>query len=267
MKHIIKLTSIVLFAFTFWSCEEIIDINLNESNPKVVIEALIEEDSVCRVSISLTKSMFDIEETIHINNAIITLNSSNGESEILNFIDIGTYKGSTIIGTQGINYSISVEIDGETYEAQTYLPYVVPIKDIVLIPQSNPHGDTGFVIQCLLDDPINLENFYRINYEKLNNLEEPKEDYSLFSDYLSDGEEISGVIFSFDFEENDSLEINLLSIDRSTYSYFYQLTDILSSGMGNSSTPYNPDSNFSNNCLGYFGSYSTDTRRILLTTY
>lgn len=263
MKNIIRLSAIILITTILWSCEEIITIDLNKVSPKVVIEAFIEEDSVCTAQISFSKSIYDGGETEYINDAIVNLKNSNGESENLVLLANGKYIGNSIIGTPDVTYTITIEVDGISYEAESYLPVAVPIKDILILPQFS-HRGTNFVIQCMLDDPANEDNFYKMNYEKLNAIEEQIKGFGIFNDYLSDGKEVTNTLFDFYLQENDSLRIDLLSIDRSTYNYFYQLSDVQSAGMMGSSTPYNPESNFSNGCLGYFGSWSKDTKKVKL---
>jgi hypothetical protein len=61
----------------------------------------------------------------------------------------------------------------------------------------------------------------------------------------------------------DSLTVYLLSIDKEVYSYLSTLERI-ATPVFQVLTPYNPTSNISNNALGYFLAYSTDSIKAIV---
>ena len=68
------------------------------------------------------------------------------------------------------------------------------------------------------------------------------------------------------FEKNDTMKVELLSIDKAAYDYFSTLADVLLSedtGPVFSSIPDNPLTNISNGALGYFAAYSVRTQTVV----
>ena len=56
-----------------------------------------------------------------------------------------------------------------------------------------------------------------------------------------------------------------MSIDKSTYDYYRTLADLLYTNPFFGSTPANPNTNLSNGALGYFGSYSSSFKTLVVT--
>ena len=67
------------------------------------------------------------------------------------------------------------------------------------------------------------------------------------------------------FYEGGVVDVELLSVDHTIYSYFLQLNDILFwKRRVMPPTPYNPTSNFDNGALGYFAAWAIDKETIIL---
>ena len=111
------------------------------------------------------------------------------------------------------------------------------------------------------NEPDNQENFYRVRAYVDNVFQ--SDNYTLLNDVLAgDGEEITASIAQ-GFNENTTVEVELLSTDEAYYDYFFQLSSLSGEG-GDSTTPYNPQGNFSNDALGYFGIYYSSSIEIQL---
>ena len=76
------------------------------------------------------------------------------------------------------------------------------------------------------------------------------------------------------FEEKDSIKVGdefrveLLNIDRANFDYFNTANDVSASGGGGmglgSVAPTNPNTNWDNNALGYFGAYTVSEATTVL---
>ncbi len=70
-----------LFAF---GCEDVINVDLNSSNPQVVIEGVIsDEDIPYTVKISKTTDYFNPGGYDKVSNASVLVSNDNGDSELL----------------------------------------------------------------------------------------------------------------------------------------------------------------------------------------
>jgi hypothetical protein len=253
------------------SCEEVIVVDLNTSNPEFVVEAFIYKDSVCLINLTRTTSYFSTEKPNVIDNARVKINDGN-LSEELTYTGNGYYIGNIIKGTVEKTYEIEIQYQEVTYKSISYLPLKSDIiavrfgKDESQNPL-NPYGKTIFTIICeFVDDPL-ISNYYMIKFVSDGSL---LERYYLLTENSVNSGEISNTdgIISFTesiFFEGGDVDVQLFSIDKSVYEYFLQLSDVLYwKRRVMPPTPYNPKSNIENGALGYFAAWSYDSRKILL---
>jgi hypothetical protein len=176
----------------------------------------------------------------------------------------GTYTvANNVLANQGEIFNLMVEVDGKFYEATSQTPVAVSLDSII---QANfpggPFSDEGdILLSAVWIDPVNVQNFYRIR-TYIDGVFQ-SDIYTVLNDVLAgDGEEITASIAK-GFNENTTVEVELLSTDEAYYDYFFQLSSLSGSGAG-STTPYNPKGNFSNDALGYFGIYYSSSMEIQL---
>ena len=91
-------------------------------------------------------------------------------------------------------------------------------------------------------------------------------DFILRDDKIFDGNSIQIPLSIKTFQINDTVTVELLSLNKDTYDYYNTLIAGSSGpgGMMSSSTPANPVSNISNSAMGYFGVYSINSKTIIV---
>jgi hypothetical protein len=260
------------------SCEEVIDVDLNSSDPGFVIEAIIYKDSLSLVRLTRTTSYFSQEDPAFIEDATIWI--SDGISmEELNYMGNGYYTGNTMVGTEGRTYEIEIIYNGIIYKGSSYMPLKTDIVSVSFSKDEsktifNPFGKRIFVIGCeFIDDPAK-DNFYMIRY--ILDGKVLKDSYYLLTEQNATNGYISNANLNntdndtirfeeWMFYEGGEVEIQLFSIDESVYNYFIQLNDVLYwKRMVMAPTPYNPLSNINYGALGYFAAWAYDSEIITL---
>lgn len=260
------------------SCEEVINVDLNNSDPAFVAEAIIYKDSVSMVRLTRTTGYFSMEEPVYIENASIKVSDGTLTEELI-YKGNGYYTGNTIIGSEGKNYEIEIEHDGIIYKGTSYMPLRTDIVSVNYSKNNdqgifNPTGKTMFIIQCEFLDEPGVDNYYMIRY--ILDGEVLKGSYYVMNEQAT----INGTIdisninstdsdtISFEewmFYEGGMGEVQVFSIDKSVYDYFVQLNDILFwKRRLNPPAAYNPQSNIDNGALGYFAAWAFDSRKIVL---
>jgi hypothetical protein len=262
---------VICILLIFASCEEVIKVDLNTSNPAFVVEAIIYKDSLCHVRLTKTTSYFSVEGPAVIEDAIVIIRDGS-LSEELTYRGNGYYYGNNMIGTQEKTYEIEIMHKGIIYTGISYMPVKSLLtavrfgKDDSQSPL-NPNGKTVFTIICDFIDNPETDNYYMIKFVSDGSL---LERYYLLTEISANSGEISctnGIInFSESiFFEGGEVEVQLFSIDKSVYNYFMQLSDILFwKRRVMPPTPYNPKSNVDNGALGYFAAWSYDSWKIVL---
>lgn len=263
--NIYSLFSLLALYTLTTSCEKIIDVDLNEANPAPVFEAYLENDSTCYVKASLTSSFYDNSTSPAITNATISISDQLGNSETLSHEGDGIYRGSSLIGTIGNTYTLSINIDGALYTASSTMPPLTSIDSCTVQDRGNLFGGGGipgppkYFVYVNYTDPGNLTNFYAIQTTYYDSVEvEYTTDYRIADDELSNGISTRSFTTFNSFESGDTVTVELASIDQPTHLYFKTLEDAIAGAGFASAAPANPTTNFSEGALGYFGAWSKD---------
>lgn len=241
------------------SCEEVIDLDLNTSDPVLVIDSEIMLNESADVTICYSTDYYGENEYDYENNATVVLTTSNNESEELSLTEYGNYVGSGIIGEEGVEYTLTIAIDGTEYSASSTLLTPSSIVSLGLEKYSTFGSETYYQIVTYFSNNPDEDNYLLVKYTyKVDGVEET--DYvTLKGEYFS-ADEILDYSSYYVYEVGTELEIELYSIDEGTYEYYDDLIEIY--GMSSSSIAYNPDSNFGDDVLGYFRAWSKDSSNI-----
>lgn len=244
------------------SCEKVIDLELKNLTPVIVIEATVSnqsENHFVRISKSLP---FDKETTFSgVNGAQVTLKSILGQSIPFTEVADGVYRSPRFRGTPGITYTMEVLAEGKTYSAQSIMPFPV-IPDSVGFKTLSFFGNSNIYPIVYYNDPPKEQNQYRYILKINSKLQ----DDLVFEDRFNDGNAVSDVIIydgDEDLKSGDTVEIEMQTIDRNVFKYFFALSQIGGNG-GPPVAPANPDSNFNNGALGIFNACTKSTQTLIV---
>lgn len=252
---------VVLASLLAVSCEKVIDLPLKGTTPQLVIEATMATDSVCRVRISRTLDFAEPNEFPAVSDAAVTLSDDAGNRETLRLVSDGLFESSAdgIKGVEGRTYSLSVDLDGNRYEATSRMPRTVVLDSISTMIMPWFGGGKRVYISPNFQDPAGEENYYKFNFY-LNGKKEKR--VYIWGDDFSNGNYIRQMPFvnEDEIEKGDTVRVEMQCIDPAVYMYFYTLEQ----GQENAATPANPISNFTGGCLGYFSAHTSSTRTIIV---
>lgn len=266
MKFNIIISLLALYVLTT-SCEKVIDVDLNTANPLPVFEAYIENDSFCYVKATWTSSYYDNSTSPAITNATMTISDQTGTTEALTHEGQGIYKGSSMVGVMGNTYTLSIDIKGAVFTAESKMPPLTPIDSCTTQNRGNFFGGGGqpgppiYWVFVNYTDPIDIVNYYAIRTTYYDSIETKyTTDYGIADDDLSNGISTRSFTTFKSFEQGDTVTVELASIDRATHLYFKTLQDAIAGAGFASAAPANPTTNFSEGALGYFGAWSKEQK-------
>jgi hypothetical protein len=255
----------VLLTINVTSCQKVVNIDLNDASPRIVIEGIIDNGpGPYRVKLSKSGSYFNQPVLPPVSGAQVIISDSNGVVDTLSEDSTGIYFAHKIRGVPGHSYSLKVLSEKVLYTATSTMMSNVHIDSLGL--EIVPRISFGFrnrndsSLTILFKDPPDEKNYYRIRFI-VKNLYNP-EQYRLYDDAYTNGEVINLRIGRAARGDTDNIE--LISIDRSTYDYYRTLEDILRVNPFFGSTPANPNTNLSNGALGYFGAMAVDWKSIII---
>ncbi|RZL37245.1 MAG: DUF4249 domain-containing protein [Pedobacter sp.] len=245
--------ALVLVVF-FTSCEKVIDLNLDQTEPKIVIEAILTDLDVRHiVSLSNTKNFDEDNSKVPVRGARVSIIEEDGPTINYTEQSPGTYVSTRYKGIPGKKYTINVVVSDQSYSATSVMPLPVPIKSLAQL-DLDLFGEVNKVVQVNYNDPAGVPNYY-YNRVFVNNLKRDR--FFVESDRFNDGREVKNNIFLSepDLVAGDKVKIQLLTIDANVYKYLFSINQIAGSG-GPPTTPANPQSNFDNGALGFFSASS-----------
>lgn len=255
---------ILFFVLSVFSCEKVIDLEVNDTEPKVVIEAIYDATAE-RVDVKLTKSknVFESQNFPAVSGAQIEIIDENGVATQLVEQGNGTYELTNYVPVFNTTYSMKVTVEGETYEASDFLPTVVELDSLSQVfEEGSIFADEGYVVYMNFLDPSG-DNYYRAvrteNGEKKTDLG----DQFVFDDSFSSENQQSVPFFTERYEVDDTISVEFRSYSENTYDYYSQLFDIAGES-GQSAAPANPDASWTNEALGHFAAYGHDTDTIVI---
>lgn len=255
---------ILLLTLLFYGCEKVIDVDLNEADPAIVIEGNVSNSlGYAEVKISMTSSYFDTISSEKISGAEIAVTSDFGDSYTFTEVENGVYRSNENWFKEESDYNLFVDVNGELYESSARMNPAVSIDSVTFYYEDSPFFDPGYYVNVYLFDPPGVENFYRLKYAKNGELQNTIDDLILFDDRFVDGNSIEVTIFNQPFEENDTITLQLISLDEGAYEYLRTFRELVNSNPG-SAAPANPNTNISNGALGYFSTWSSYARSAII---
>jgi hypothetical protein len=245
-----------LIPFVLTSCEEVIEIDLNSSDPAIAAEGYMEEDSACTLRLSYTSDYFDNEPSILIEDAVVIISSQGGTEEELDYTGNGIYSGQSIQGLINTDYTLHVVVDERSFTGSSKLMAPANILAInyeeVAFGPPGQGDETPFALTVSFQNYKDQSDNYMLKFTK--NGEPYGSLYNMVTDkYSLTADSLHYLSMRLPFYMGDVVEIAVYSIDEEAYSYYRQMNDINGGGMPlASSTPYNPTSNMGEDILGYF---------------
>ena len=252
-----KLFLILSFFVILCSCEDVIDVELNESQPRLVIDASlnVRKDGTASSLIKLTTTApFYDNQLPYVSDATVVVTDENGTSYPFEYTDEGIYYSNTLFPKKNINYTLTISYKNEIYTATEHL---YTVSELEYVQQRNDGGFTGedIELKALFYDPAEEKNFYFFE-----GLSERGDILDVYNDEFFDGNTIFGYYLVEDLAAGDEVQFNLYGVSEAFHNFMFillQQTSDQGSGpfetqpatvRGNIVNETNPD-NFP---LGYF---------------
>jgi hypothetical protein len=256
---------LILFVVGFWSCQTVINVDLNSASPKLIIDASI-NDQPGPYTIMLSQTVNFTQNNVFppVSGAQIVITDHAGTPDTLIEINPGTYQTTRLQGIPGRTYTLTVNSNNSNYSAICTMPQPVAIDTVFT---KNELGSKNKNISIRFKDPGGIANYYRV-METVTNIIPIHADVLLptlgtvTTDRLSDGAEITYTA-AFDQPElvpGDSVLVALECIDKNIFNYFR--TARQNGSM--STTVSNPVTNLTNGALGYFSAYAVRYKKIVV---
>lgn len=184
-----KIILFLLAAIT--GCETVVDVNLPDQEPEVVVNSVVRPDSSFWVEVSHTSPISTGIDIYPVKGAVVKVVENNSGEHILNLVEVWGgelighvnekkvyYRSDSLIPQIGNDYHIEVRAPG--YETAIARPQKIPARPEVAISDFQYRVDNSFIIgpfgpdgyrfdvEFEISDDPDRENFYNLAvYEKI----------------------------------------------------------------------------------------------------
>lgn len=265
-ESVLWVTVGVILSLGSLSCEKVIDINLNKTNPKYVIEGNLSDlAGECMVLVSKTINISESNDFPGVENAVVSIQQDDRAPVKLIQTSPGVYESGQVKALSLSTYKLSVVIDGEEFTSSVKVPEKVAF-DSLYIADFTGFGNTRRFANVAFTDAKGLGNAYRFIQYKNGLL---NSNIFVLNDEFSDGRVINTFLAYFDNSENqrldtgDTVTVEMQGIDPSVYKFFMSLSQS-STGGSESVAPGNPVSNIKGGALGYFNACIKQRRTVIV---
>lgn len=257
-RSILFLTGCMALLSAFCSCQKVIQVHLNDSDPKIVIEADV-TDKPGPYYVKLSRSVnFDQQNVFPAVSGAVVIISDEHSADTLRETAPGNYQTNTLTGMPGHKYSLYVNVGGRVFTASSTMPLLVTL-DSLYTEKSSFSKDKSTSIIPVYTDPQTKGNYYHLTLSK-----NDTESKSIFirNDNLINGQTLHQPLNGGNkLDPNDRIVVGLECIDSAVYQYFYTLAQTKNE---NSATPANPLSNITGGALGYFSAHTSSVRSLIV---
>ncbi len=203
-----KIICLLIGIINLLSCEEVIDVDVPETSPRLVIDASIErqfdEDEnfigdKAFVNLSLTTPFFS-ETPIFVNNAQVLIINTNS-NEVFDLVLVSSQgdfeiQDPTFEIFNNVEYTLRVLYNNEVYEAKEILSFSTPFTSIDQIENdNNAFDEDDIIVDFSFDDLEGQRNYYFLYLDDSNIA-------PITDEFFTDGEEIK---FTYFFDDTVSL--------------------------------------------------------------
>lgn len=219
---------LLLFSLAFSSCEDVVSIDTNTSEPKLVVDASIlwhkgfnGESQIIR----LTTSTAFYDETVPMaSGATVSISNSSGETFV--FKEGNKYPGVYICSSFNPelweNYTLTIKYKGEIYTA---METMYPVPDLLYTTQEiGGLSGTSPIIKAFFKDSGDEENFYMHRFSR----EEKRPQSAVFDDVFVNGNETFTVRFYDELPQGEEINIELMGISKRYYNYMMKVYSTVS---------------------------------------
>ncbi len=284
---------VLIMLVVITGCEKDIDFKLNDAEPKLVVEATIENNQApiviltrsvgffSNLSLPVLAQNFVNNADVYVSNGTLTHKLKEYTVPLAPGINFFYYSidssdlASAFLGELNTGYSLKVITGGEEYTAYTTIPgYQKQIDSLWWKPVPDANDTSNVFVMVRSTDAPGFGDYVRY-FTSTNDGPFLPGDRSVFDDLFIDGTtydlqvepgiDRNGVEPDNDFfQRGDTVTFKLSGIDKPTFD-FWRTWEFSIESIGNPfSTPVKVIGNISNGALGYFGGYASQYHTLII---
>lgn len=217
----------LLFVLFFSSCEDVVNLDLETGEAKLVVDAEIiwkkgtaGNEQVIKIS---KMAPYYNNTTPKVSGAQVRIENNGGDIFTFNETEPGIYVCTNFVPVLNADYKLFVTAEGQSFTATEKLTSVTPIDKVeqALVPDFG--GEDVIELTFYYKDPADQANFYLTDYQSEFLL---FPEYELTDDELFNGNDISTRFSNEDMKPGNTVEITHRGISKGFYNYMKLILEV-----------------------------------------
>ncbi len=220
----------LLIVFSFVSCEDVVNLDLETGQTKLVIDAEIiwkkgTAGNEQTIKVSKTAPYYS-GTTPKVSGAQVRVENSNGDVFTFNETEAGVYKCTNFVPVIDMEYKLFITAEGQSFTATEKLTSATPINKVEqkIVPDFG--GEDVIELTFYYNDPADQTNFYVTDYQS-EFLIYPE--YEITNDDFYNGNEISTRFSHEDMKAGNTVKITHRGVSKNFFNYWKLILEASSS--------------------------------------
>lgn len=263
--HRILFLLVPVLCLALSSCEKVIDLDLNTTDPHVVIDGNItDQPGPYTVNVTQTTKYLTDQPSPGVSGAKVIISDNTGITDTLKEQIPGVYVTTHIQGKVGNTYFLSVTTDSKTYTAQSTMPSVNHIDSLTYKYRNDPplYRDAYYSTIHVRESP-EPNQYYRFKIYRNDTLFNRPQDITVTNDQLVNGKYINFDI-RYRYKLGDKVGAEIDGITEDEFNYWTALQQQLNSSGLFDPPRSNPVTNITNGGLGFFSAHSVTSMSVVI---
>lgn len=275
----VTLFIVTILSITMFSCTERIEIELDESYTRLVVDGSITTDTMAHtVMLTSTSSYYYNQPAPPVTGAEVSI-TDGSLSFSLHETSPGVYRTASVVhGVPGKTYTLNIKLQNaiggySDYSASSKLNPVTPLDSVSLLFHPDWSEQGIWEVKCYVLEPPSVD-FYRFMLYKDNILlTDTLNEWLVTDDLFFNGNYTNGLPIAYLDQGNsdqglrpgDTITAEVNSIEKEYFNFLVEAqTELFGSNPLFSGPPANVKGNMNNGAVGYFTAYSA-TRSYAIT--
>jgi len=203
MYRLNSIVFVILFStLLFYSCDEVINPELEEASPVLVIDAWLNNaPGTQQILITRSQPYFESVLPPGVSGATVRVSDENGKIYTFSESKPGVYVwvpvGNEVFGKVGLKYDLTVQVGTETFVSEARMGRVPVIDSITFfLVEGGQFADDQYQAEFWATDPIEPNDAYWIKtFKNSEQLLKPNEIVTAYDAGFSKGANFSGITF------------------------------------------------------------------------
>jgi hypothetical protein len=254
MRYFLSAIAVVIL---FSSCEETIELDLRQTEPVLVVDALLTNQYTMHyVKLSKTIGYYDKGDNPGIKQASVRVVENAGITYDFTYSEDAAAYLSVVpfAAVPGNFYELFVEYEDKQFYASDTLQPIGDVEDMkwrINERQKQRPWKEGYYFEVLIsaEEPQHRKDFYLFHFYRNDTLQRYDDKTGLFfSDDTAIGERIDNMAGPVFYSEGDHARFEIMSLTASAYRYYSHLSSLINNDGGMfTGIPANPRSNVQGN--------------------